>query len=687
MADINKVIVIDVEDKASSSLNNINNELEQVDSNVKKVDTSTEKLTSSQKKNTQGVLENGGAMGLLNDLTGGYAMMVKDAVEASSLFSKEGKIATAVQATYATVVGTSTGAMKLFRLALAATGIGLIVVALGLLVANFDKVVKYVQMGIDKFKGMGDGAKLLISVLFPIVGVIRLITSALEEMGVIDDDATKKAKKNAEDRIKALDKDRISIEDKYNSEIRLAKAAGKDTEELEAKKRKAILLTLQALNDAEKARIQSGEATQDEIKRWNERQKEIKKVVEDGKVAVLEQERDREEKSKEIAEKAAEKANQRKEKEKEKEKKRQEDIVKLNEGYKKQLEDLDAKTEEQKLALDRSRAEAQLKNLKATSEEKLALKALYDRKEEDLEKKKQENINAITAEYSDKLRELNAKTDQQKLDLALIKQQEEEDKKIAELEKLNATEAEKKAVKDYYISLEAQTKKDFDLAQEEKRKVDAEKRKAEAETFNQEMIAQEERLQAAKRNALESGLAFLTLFAGKNKAIALGILAVQKGLAIADIITNASKSIATQTAANSAAIIATNAFYAPFGPAGAAAAAAQNIKNNASFVKGVALTKVSAGINIASILAAGIQGAKSITAGGGDSGGEAAGGGGAAPQAPTFNVVGNSGVNQLAQTIAGQGANQQPIQAYVVSGQVTTAQSLDRNRVDNATMG
>ena len=688
MADINKVIVIDVEDLASASLNNINNELEQVDSNVKKVDTSTEKLTSSQKKNTQGVLENGGAMGLLNDLTGGYAMMVKDAVEASSLFGKESKIATGIQAAYSTVVGTSTGAMKAFKLALAATGIGLIVIALGLLVANFDKVVKYVQMGIDKFKGMGEGAKLLVSVLFPIVGVVRLITAALEEMGVIDDDATKKAKKNAEERIKALDKDRITIEDKYNSEIRLAKAAGKDTVDLEKKKRDAILLTLQALNDAEKARIQSGEATADEIKRWNDRQKEIRKVVEDGKVAVLEQEREREEKSKEIAEKAAEKANQRNEKAKEAERKRQEDIKKLNQDFAKQLEDLDADTDEKKLALERSRKEAELNNLKATADEKLALKALYDRKEEDLEKKKQENIQNITNEYSNKLRELNAKTDEEKLQLELTKQQEEEDKRIAELEKLGATEADKKKVKDYYAQLEVDTKANFDLSQEEKRKVAAEKRKAEVETFNQEMIAQEERLQAAKRNALESGLAFLTLFAGKNKAIALGILAVQKGLAIADIITNASKSIATQTAANSAAIIATNAFYAPFGPAGAAAAAAQNIKNNASFVKGVALTKVSAGINIASILAAGIQGAKSITGGGGDSGGDAAaGGGGATPQAPTFNVVGNSGVNQLAQTIAGQGANQQPIQAYVVSGQVTTAQSLDRNRVDNATMG
>lgn len=51
-----------------------------------------------------------------------------------------------------------------------------------------------------------------------------------------------------------------------------------------------------------------------------------------------------------------------------------------------------------------------------------------------------------------------------------------------------------------------------------------------------------------------------------------------------------------------------------------------------------------------------------------------------APQAPSFNVVGNSGVNQLAQL------QQQPVQAYVVSGSVTTAQSLDRNRIENATL-
>jgi len=53
-------------------------------------------------------------------------------------------------------------------------------------------------------------------------------------------------------------------------------------------------------------------------------------------------------------------------------------------------------------------------------------------------------------------------------------------------------------------------------------------------------------------------------------------------------------------------------------------------------------------------------------------------GGGA--QAPSFNVVGNSGMNQLAQI------QQTPIQAYVVSGEVTSAQALDRNRVKNATL-
>jgi hypothetical protein len=50
-----------------------------------------------------------------------------------------------------------------------------------------------------------------------------------------------------------------------------------------------------------------------------------------------------------------------------------------------------------------------------------------------------------------------------------------------------------------------------------------------------------------------------------------------------------------------------------------------------------------------------------------------AGGGGAEPQ---FNVIGATGQNQLAAAIAA--TQQQPVKAYVVSNDVTTAQSLDR---------
>jgi hypothetical protein len=66
--------------------------------------------------------------------------------------------------------------------------------------------------------------------------------------------------------------------------------------------------------------------------------------------------------------------------------------------------------------------------------------------------------------------------------------------------------------------------------------------------------------------------------------------------------------------------------------------------------------------------------------------GEDGGGGGEKPTAPggsmtpQFNTVGNNGINQLAQL------QQQPTMAYVVSGQVTSQQALDRNRQQNSSL-
>jgi hypothetical protein len=64
------------------------------------------------------------------------------------------------------------------------------------------------------------------------------------------------------------------------------------------------------------------------------------------------------------------------------------------------------------------------------------------------------------------------------------------------------------------------------------------------------------------------------------------------------------------------------------------------------------------------------------------------GGGGAAPApaaAPQFNVVGATGVNQLAGALSNR--EQQPVQAYVVANNVSTAQALDRNIIRSATLG
>mgnify|MGYP003346497722 CR=1 FL=1 len=78
------------------------------------------------------------------------SLALLNGVEAiSNTFKKENALVTNLQteaqALYTTVVGTSTGALKLFRIALAATGIGLVVVAIGELVAHWEDLTKWIS--------------------------------------------------------------------------------------------------------------------------------------------------------------------------------------------------------------------------------------------------------------------------------------------------------------------------------------------------------------------------------------------------------------------------------------------------------------------------------------------------------------------------------------------------------------
>ena len=87
---------------------------------------------------------------------------------------------------------------------------------------------------------------------------------------------------------------------------------------------------------------------------------------------------------------------------------------------------------------------------------------------------------------------------------------------------------------------------------------------------------------------------------------------------------------------------------------------------------------------------AGLVAAKNIAAiksinpsgGGGGSIPTQSSGGGSTP--PAFNVVGQSGETQLADAIGGQ--SQRPARAYVVSNDVTTAQEMDRNIIEGASI-
>jgi len=98
-------------------------------------------------------------------------------------------------------------------------------------------------------------------------------------------------------------------------------------------------------------------------------------------------------------------------------------------------------------------------------------------------------------------------------------------------------------------------------------------------------------------------------------------------------------------------------------------------------------------IGAAGIIASGLANARQITATQVPT--ESSGSGGGSPsitntltqptQPAQFNIVGQSNLNQLAQSIGSQ--FNQPVRAYVVGGDVTTAQQLERQRVRTATFG
>jgi hypothetical protein len=185
-----------------------------------------------------------------------------------------------------------------------------------------------------------------------------------------------------------------------------------------------------------------------------------------------------------------------------------------------------------------------------------------------------------------------------------------------------------------------------------KENIEIEREVAEAKTQIQEMA-----MDTAMR-----GFQLLGKMAGKNRALQAAAIIGENAAGIAKQI--------IQTKAANAAVTAKYALL----PGGLVLAKAEKTLNN-----------ISLGLGIAGSVLATSSALKALKAGGSVSAPSVSTTEPTAPQTPAFNIVGQSTTDQLADVIASQG--QQPLRTYVVSNDVSTAQELDRNIIEGASIG
>jgi len=294
----------------------------------------------------------------------------------------------------------------------------------------------------------------------------------------------------------------------------------------------------------------------------------------------------------------------------------------------------------EKDAKDRkTKDDKELKEIERQNKEKLRLEEQYQKR---------------LANLKDRIRTALAVTDEQERELQRQKLKEEHAALMAEaLANGLLSQDLIKALKEREKELEEQfNQEDTDKA-EKRRKEEEEKEKIAADY--------KEKQYRETYNNLQDVVAL-----GGKKMEKVG-----KALAIADVVRSSVKSV-SETISNTAA-------------ANAKAVAASPLTSGMPFV---AINTAKAALSIGSTVAGATKSIQAIKGDAKSVGGAAApsggGGGGSAPTPPQFNIVGATETSQLAEAVGSQ--TQQPIQAYVVANDVTTAQSLENNIVEGATI-
>lgn len=274
-------------------------------------------------------------------------------------------------------------------------------------------------------------------------------------------------------------------------------------------------------------------------------------------------------------------------------------------------------------------------------------------------------------EHNKAIADLNKRYDEEEenrlADTAVKKEELDYTRKVKEIESIAQTELEKQTLIE---KLDTEHKARMTVAA----KTDAEKKAADEKAIKDKQKAEEVKAEENKNAAIANSKQNLANII--NGIETTGLAKTKAGQAI-------SKALAlTQIGIDSAVALSKASTLA--NAEGAAAQLAFPLVPGIGTIARV-LSYTSTALSVAS----NIVRAKQLLSGGG--GGGAASGGSSAPSptgggsAPQFNVVGATGVNQLAGAIAGK--EQAPVQAYVVANNVTTAQSLDRNIIRSATLG
>lgn len=322
----------------------------------------------------------------------------------------------------------------------------------------------------------------------------------------------------------------------------------------------------------------------------------------------------------------------------------------IENNFKKQIEDLEDKTEDDRLARAKSRALQQIEEMKGNEvdkqEARLQLLEFYAAKELELEQKREEERKVLEQkrEEEKKVLEDKKKADEENAKLENLKKIEAlEDEYFNSL--LNKQAQEENAVADKYFNLIEQAKEfGQDITILEKAK------QAELDKIKADELAREQALNQAKLQMANSYFGDIASILGTQNKIG-------KKFAIAQALMNTYQGISNVWAEKSEAGLV-----------------------GAGLIQRLATTAIVAAQGFATV--------KNImktnpTGGGATSAGGGGGGSSAAPQ-PAFNVVGTSGVNQIAEQLSQE---QEPIQAFVVGSNVTTQQELDRNIITTASLG